>query len=167
MSWKTSTIHELKIIYEILIEKVILPTKSFGKTVVWLLISSFYGLLPIGIIFLLKWFNPSITYSFSNIVDEGILIFFCIALSSSVTVDYLFNTKKFPKWLDFILYGFPWFLVFIASIVFSQMAINRFSTDLNLDVEKLIDLQFFIIILTLIYVIIVKTIVFYTRKTQF
>jgi hypothetical protein len=140
--------------------------KAFLKSIFWLITGSFYGLLPLGIIFLIQYFNPSITYSIDTILTEGVLIFFCIAISASVMVDYIFVSKKLPKWVEFVLYGYPWALVFIASITYSQLIINNLSNQ-NILIDKFINMQFFVLVLTLIYVLIVKTIIFISNKVTY
>ncbi|PTB96461.1 hypothetical protein C9994_07255 [Marivirga lumbricoides] len=143
-----------------------MEAKSFYKTLFWLITGIFYGLLPIGIIFLLQYFNPSIQYSIDDILKEGILIFFCVAISASVMVDYIFVSKKLPKWIEFTLYGFPWALVVIASITYSQLVINNLSVT-NLLLDRFVHMQFFVLTLTLIYVLVVKTIIFISSKVNF
>lgn len=140
--------------------------KSFLKSVYWLITGSFYGLLPLGIIFILKLVDTSIPYSIDNIVNEGILIFFSVAISASVMVDYIFVPKKLPKWIEFILYGFPWALVFISSIVYSQLVINNITSS-NINLNNLILLEFFLLAMTLVYVLIVKTIIFLSLKMNY
>lgn len=140
--------------------------KAFFKSLYWLLTGIFYGLLPLGIIFILKLVDSSIPYNIDNIINEGILIFFSVAISASVMVDYIFVPKKLPKWIEFVLYGFPWGLVLISSIVYSQLVLNDF-TNSNLNLNNLILLEFFVLGMTLVYVLIVKTIIFLSSKMSY
>jgi hypothetical protein len=139
--------------------------KSFLKAVFWLLVSVFYGLLPLGIIFFQQLFDTSIVFTVDGVLKEGILIFFCVALSSSVMVDYIFTPKKLPKWIEFVMYGYPWILVSMASLVYSQSVITQSGDSINWNI--LIGLQFFIMLLTVIYTLIVKSIIFQSLKLAY
>jgi hypothetical protein len=139
--------------------------KGFLKSLYWLGLSVFYGLVPVGIAFFVKYIDNDFVFTFDYITENGLLIFFCIAISASVMVDYIFLNKKFPKWAEYILYAYPWFLVVISSILYSLLLLSqqgKASPDLN----KLLILQIIILIFTFIYTIIIKTIVFLNNKIK-
>lgn len=136
-------------------EKAILFFNSLGKTIFWLLISIVFGLSPLVISLLFKVFMPNIELSLTKIIEEGVIMFFCTALCSSVMLDYLLSHIKFSKYIEFIFYAFPFAILLCSGLIFGQL---YFHSNDNYDIKPLVTFQNFIIGTTFIYCLTLKMI---------
>ena len=133
--------------------------EQIGKTLYWLFFNIFYGLMPLIILFISNFLYNKTFDLEDDVLKKGILIFLSIALSGSVTIDYVFIEKKIAKWIENILYTYIMIIILFAGIIYSQLN-SLGDTNKNMDFDKLLSMQYIIIICTLGYTLFLKTVVF-------
>jgi len=130
------------------------------KTLTWLAINSFFGLAPLVIAGFLSIMKNSSGLSFTKIIEEGLILFFCAALCASAMVDYIMAEKKFEKIIEAIIYLAPSVLLFFTALVFTQL----FSSEITpLERQSLLVFQNITIGFSFLYVFIIKTVVFHSE----
>lgn len=79
--------------------------KAVGNTLTWFVINTIFGLLPI---FVLKS-GTIIGYKFNydEIVKDGVILFYCSAISASVLVDFLSSEFRLKKIYESLITGIP------------------------------------------------------------
>jgi len=135
-----------------------------GRACYWLIINTMFGLFPLIIALLLKIIITDTKLPFEQISEGGLLLFFCVAISASVMTDYLFSSINLPKTLDFIFYFIPFGLALVASVIFSQLFFLKDLSDQTTNL--LVVMQYIILLLTLMYCLTIKTIIFVRSKAN-
>ncbi|NET34617.1 MAG: hypothetical protein F6K19_21750 [Cyanothece sp. SIO1E1] len=135
--------------------------KSFLKALFWLLINWFFGLFTLIVSIFFQSFIPNVAVTMEKVIEEGVLLFFCVAISAAAMVDYIFVKPKFPKYIEFGFYACPFVCLVFSSLVFSQLFFHQ-NQSYNLD--KLITVQTIIIVLTVFYCLGLKTIIFVSES---
>ena len=135
--------------------------KSFYKAFFWLITNGFFGLFTLIVIIFFQLFIPDVSITMEKILEEGVLLFFCVAISASAMVDYIFIETKFPKYIEFGFYACPLVFLIFSSLVFSQLFFHQ-NQSYNLD--KLMGVQTIIMVLTGVYCLSLKTIVFFNES---
>jgi len=69
-------------------------------SVKWILLTSFVGLVQVVIHIMVAYFVVKVTFTPSNIINNGALISFCLALVSSIFFDAHFQKKHGNKLAD-------------------------------------------------------------------
>lgn len=67
--------------------------KNATKSLVWVLITFTFGLLQIGVIFLISKIDNDVVFDIFQIMEDGVVVFFSIAIVVSVTLDFVFDIK--------------------------------------------------------------------------
>jgi hypothetical protein len=126
---------------------------SFIKSISWLGLTLFFGLLQVWLILLDSSLTDK-TFPFDKFIQEGFLLFFATAIVSSVTIDYLL-LKKVSHWnsfdaIMFIVFPFIIILLCVALFYISYHQPSEIKLKLLYSIERNI------LIATLIYGVIVK-----------
>jgi hypothetical protein len=126
---------------------------SFTKSISWLGLTLFFGLLQIWLI----WLDSSLTgkpFPWNKFIQDGSLLFFATAIVSSVTIDYLL-LKKVSHWGSFDVFMF---VIFPSAIILLCVALFYISylQPSEINNKLLYPIEQSILIVTLIYGAIVK-----------
>jgi len=136
--------------------------KALLKSLYWLFTNTFFGLLSVILIFLIQTINPGNDYNYYKIVEEGVLLFFCVAMSASVIIDYIFISPRLPKYIEFILYFFPSICTIVSSVLFGQLF---FGESDNLNNNAIVLINVVTIFFTIVYCIVLKSIEYSQQLT--
>lgn len=135
--------------------------KSILNTFWWLINNSFFGLAPLIIASILYFVKGQSLANLSKMIDEGIILFFCAAICGSAMVDYTLCEKRFKKRNEYIINVSPYILLLVIGVIFSEL----FSSSISVvQRNKLILWQYVIIVISLIYVFIIKTVIFISEE---
>ncbi|EDN71118.1 membrane protein [Beggiatoa sp. PS] len=121
--------------------------KTSWKSVIWAIMTYFFGLLPFWLVYL---FMPSNSFNFAKFVIDGPLLLFATTLVSSITIEYLLSIKT-TKWYEVFL-----FVIFPFLILIYCVALFYIPDGKEIDIELLYSTQQGILIVTFIYSIVVK-----------
>lgn len=132
--------------------------KSFAQTIVWLVFNTVLGVVPLLIMIFIDvvLITMEIDY-YKEIVENGLILFLCVSVSGSVMVDHLFMKKRFSKSIEFLISAFPLILTIITSLTFTMLFF--YSDKLIFDKALLLNLQYFIVVLTIVYCLFMKTLI--------
>lgn len=144
-------------------QKIILLTGSVSKTLVWTLWNTLFGLAPLVTIFFIRSYSKSnswLTNEFimNQVIEEGIIMFFCVALMSGVSIDFILSKIKLHKYLTAFIVILTMSSLICVSLIFSSL---YFHPESEYDKQVLIDWQSFFIFLSGVFCLIFKTILFY------
>jgi hypothetical protein len=138
-------------------EKKSLLINSAVRSLHWVLINSLFGLSPIILGFGLSLIFLSISFSITEIIASGAVLFFCATITGSAMVDYILSDYRFSKIIDSNLYFIPLSIVFFAAVLFVQLS---FRPEAKPNIDILLKTQNFIIFVTFMYCFILKTVLF-------
>jgi hypothetical protein len=99
-------------------------------------------------------------YTPEAVLHEGILMFFCVAISGAVLVDYFIAKPNWHRIANFTVVLFPFVALFLASNIYSTIHFNK---EVHADFNALKSYQTVFIIGTALYCIAVKFAIF-TRE---
>lgn len=134
--------------------------KIIGCAMVWTGWAYIFGLMQIGLLYLASLVSP-IKFPITTILKDGSLFFFVTAMSATLMLDYLFSKIQIPNWINATLIAVP-FVLIILSVFLYGLFLN---TDIeNVRIEVIRPIEYAILSTTGIYSLVVKSIIFSTRK---
>ena len=134
--------------------------KAFLKAVLWIVLSSSFGLLQLWIVLLLSKFSHSaFSVSVTEAINEGVILFLLSGIVATTAIDYYFSPDlKFPKWVEGICFAlFPVIAMFLIVVAYSA---THSPTPTSLGDEKVFRWQLFCCGITVIYAVVVKYLTF-------
>jgi hypothetical protein len=131
-----------------------LSTKTVLRSFFWLILSVIFGQLQLWVI----WGNNEIgntpdIMTFEKIILQGYPLFFCTGITTSLGLDYYFETKIARRDEQIIYSLFP-FVVLLLGVFIGA---NMLGKDIkNINIHKLNFFHLWLVSLTGIYIITVK-----------
>jgi len=133
---------------------------AIWKSFFWFVLTLFFGLLQIWLILLINNFILTTELFFEKFIIDGALLFFSIAIVSSLTIDYHVFSRGIFNWKDFSVFMF--FLFPIAIVAFCVILfIVCYLTPEQIDFESVFHAEIVIVTITFFYTIVVKSFAFY------
>lgn len=135
-------------------------SKAFGKGVLWTIFTVIFGLLQLWYVIANDFVITSYNLDFNKIIMDGTLLFFTSAVVSAICTDYYLGKKcELHKIaVSFIYFIFP-LLVIICCIWLFSLNFSSYKNDI--DVEQITNIQISIIVMTLLYAVVTKAIMFF------
>jgi uncharacterized phage infection (PIP) family protein YhgE len=129
--------------------------KTSGKSALWAIGTSVFGLLQIWLAFVYSFYVTNNHFQFEKFVADGSLLFFATAIVSSITIDYLLSMKTpcCKPYQIFLFILFP-LLVLLCCVVLFYIPYDKDIKDI--EVGLLYSTQIGILIATFIYGLFVK-----------
>ena len=123
---------------------------------IWFGLTLFFGLFQIFLVWLISLLFPATPFSIEQICSDGGLLFFSMALISSLMIDYFLFRKAAQNFLQKLLFTFfPIVLFSICSVVFVMCHLQtQLKTPINTEITMII--QLFILFFTAIYAVLIK-----------
>ncbi|QYJ81808.1 hypothetical protein [Shewanella aegiceratis] len=135
-------------------------SKSFGKGLLWTCFTMIFGLLQLWIVLANGAVITSYNVDFNKIVLDGTLLFFTSAVVASICTDYYLGNKcKLNKIASSIIYFVYPVIVLICCIWLFSLNFSEHKN--NLDLAQITNIQITIIVMTIIYAITTKAIIFF------
>jgi hypothetical protein len=129
------------------------------KSITWFALTLFFGLSQILFVVLISLLSPGISFSIEQIFFDGGLLFFSIALISSLMVDSFLFRESVQDFRHKLLFAFfPIVLFSICSVVFVMCYLQtQLKTQIEIiDLEVAVIAQLLILFFTAIYAILLK-----------
>lgn len=129
--------------------------KRLFKTISWLVVSLFFGFLPLWV----KMVNSSIDFSkvfnFKDIVSDCSILYFCSAITVGVCTDFFYNStnrylllKDLKKVIGLPLFIFSWTIVITLNV--------SYMTEKNINITAMSIHTALVFIATIIYITLMK-----------
>ncbi|MEN8217112.1 MAG: hypothetical protein ABFS56_12240 [Pseudomonadota bacterium] len=133
---------------------------AIWKSFFWFVLTLFFGLFQIWLVLGINNLIPTNGLFFEKFIIEGALLFFSIAIVSSLTIDYHVFSRGIFNWKDFTVFMF--FLFPIAIVAFCVIVfIVCYLTPEKIDFDSVFNAEIGIFTITFLYSIIVKSVAFY------
>jgi len=135
-------------------------SKAFGKGLLWTFLTVIFGLLQLWFVIANDFVITNFNLNVSKIITDGTLLFFTSAVVSAICTDYyLGKNSELNKIASLFIYFIYPILVMVCCIwLFS---LNFSSYNESLDVEKIANIQISIIVMTILYAIVTKAIMYF------
>lgn len=127
---------------------------TIWKTVKWFIFTLIIGLLPILLSYGLSFIMPS-DMTFKKIIMDGGLLFFSLAIVSSMFADYYQSQEIFDikSLINSLIIGIP-FIVLITCIISFTLLYQK--TEEQVDFNILTGIQLVILFMSFLYTILIK-----------
>lgn len=130
--------------------------KSIIKTIIWLILSIFFGFMPLWTKLMNATIDTSKIFSLKSMLTDCSILYFCCAATIGVCADYFFNTTTkfiFLRELVNVLI-LPLFIFFWTIIV----AINVLSLpETNINITTVFVNTIVVAVSTIVYIILMKS----------
>jgi hypothetical protein len=139
--------------------------KSFLNSLIWILFTSFFGLIQVWFTIIVSYVRIDKIYSFSIALEDGSLLFFIMALVAAVTIDYFFSEEKgdYKKLETFVFFITP----MVISLLSTGLYVSLYTSDKDkLDIENFSKIQIGVIILAIIYAFSAKFLMFFKEDKE-
>lgn len=139
--------------------------KCIINSLIWVLFTSFFGLIQVWFTIIMSYVRIDKSYSFSIALEDGSLLFFIMALVAAVTIDYSFSRiEAIPKQIEtFIFFMTP----MTISLLSTGLYVSLYTSDKDqLNIENFSDVQIVVIILAIIYAFSAKFIMFFYKDNN-
>lgn len=138
--------------------------EAFSKTLLWLSLNSFFGLLSALIALFLNSINlETQQLTLNKILEEGVLIFFCISLCCSVIVDFLFTKHQLPNLIIGAIILIPSVMMLFGSLIFTELYFHK---GKNMNYKALFLYQNLIFLTSMLYCLSMKTYLFLKEEER-
>lgn len=127
---------------------------AFFKSLLWILLSIFFGMLQIWIVFGYENITSSKLLSNEKIILDGVLLFFITGIVSSIAIDFFLSKENYNRAIVGFLFVLYPFIVIITAVCIYCITINKVQRELNMDSLK--SLHIVLIAMTIIYTVITK-----------
>ena len=131
--------------------------KALKYTFFYVLINAFFGLAPLWLILDATLYNFKVNYE--EVIKEGMIMFFCIAIIGGISFDYSISGKQhkspIARYLTIIM---PLVALILVAINFVQLKINN--SVIESSIKNINTIQWYIVVATIIYCFVVKTFIF-------
>ncbi|MBV0934930.1 hypothetical protein [Marinobacterium weihaiense] len=133
--------------------------KGLVSSLFWLFLTVLFGLLQLWILLGYDQANSEFSLDLDKLLLDGVLLFFCCALVSSITIDYHFDkTIELPKWASGILFSFfPFVIVGLSIWLFTASYI--IPKD-KIELEFIGSVNYIILTMTCLYTVATKSLTF-------
>lgn len=137
--------------------------KAFIASLMWTLLTSLFGLTQVWVTIIVSYIRIDKSYSFSTAFQDGSLLFFVMALVTAITIDYNFSENlQIPQVLRSLVFTVTPLIIGILSI---GVYVSLYTADKGeVDHESMANIQIIIIILTLLYALGAKLIIFFNKE---
>lgn len=125
--------------------------KTLAHTFFWFFGNTIFGLLPILFGYYLSILDPIVSFSISEIFKQIIVPFYCISLSASAMIDFIFSNIDKNSKITYIYYTFPLLICALTIPLYQQFLLKK-----AIDDETIFNLHIVILLFSLIYCIITK-----------
>ncbi len=131
---------------------------NIGRSVSWFALTSFFGLLQLWILLFSNAILKKPIISYNQLLTDGFILFFIIAIVSTITIDFLLSKLNFSKFIvAFLFILYPMIIVIISSIVF---CIFFQKSKCEIDFNSLETIELTLLTMAIIYTLITKTLSF-------
>jgi hypothetical protein len=137
--------------------------KAISYAVYWTIAFSVFGFVQIVIIYIFTITEKNSCYDMSIVINNGFLLFFCLAMLTSVIIDTFID--KFPildNRIILFVFLFAFLLIIIVSVCFSRI----YLTANEQKSPEFVTLNIISLISTYIFAIFLKTIVKYKKLSK-
>jgi len=133
--------------------------KSFFTTIIWIFSTLIFGLLQLWIAIAVCFVNTNTCESYKQLFFDESPLFFISAIVSAICVDFWFSKLELPKLIVGVFFFFYPLVLIAFSIIlyFLQHAQNKGNYCI---------LAFFLYGMTLLYILICKTITYYKEDQE-
>ena len=132
---------------------------AIWKSFFWFMLTLFFGLFQIWLVLGINNLIPTNELFFEKFIIDGALLFFSIAIVSSLTIDYHVFSRGIFNWNDFTLFMFlifPIAIVFLCALFFTACHLRAEDIDINIVFYT----EIAIFTITFLYTIVVKSFTF-------
>lgn len=138
--------------------------KVFLNSLIWILFTSFFGLIQVWFTIIVSYVRIDKSYSFSIALEDGSLLFFIMALVAAVTIDYFFSEEKgdYKKLETFVFFITP----MVISLLSTGLYVSLYTDENKINIENFSDVQIGVIILAIIYAFSAKLIMFFYKENK-
>lgn len=108
-------------------EKIKIIMVSAWNSLIWVLFTSFFGLIQVWATMMISYIRTDKNYSFLTAIQEGDLLFFIMALVAAITIDFYFseNLNVSNKLIAFIFILTPILISVFSIILYSLFYIDK------------------------------------------
>jgi len=126
-----------------------------GKSGIWFVLTLFVGLYQTWIKFITTLVDKETSFLFDTFITDGVLLFFCMVLISSLTIDYHFFRKTFHSELvnNTVFLFVPLFVCICCVVVFCAC---YYLPESRIDIYAVTIGELIILLLTAIYAVMIK-----------
>ncbi|MGB0385124.1 MAG: hypothetical protein ACPGWR_09900 [Ardenticatenaceae bacterium] len=137
--------------------------KAVIASLMWTLLTSLFGLTQVWVTIVVSYVRIDKSYSFWAAFQDGSLLFFVMALVTAITIDYNFSENlQIPQALRSLVFTVTPLIIGILSI---GVYVSLYTADEGqLDYESLANIQIIIIILTWLYALGAKFLIFFNKE---
>jgi len=126
-----------------------------GKSGIWFVLTLFFGLYQTWIKFITTLMDKETSFLFKTFITDGVLLFFCMVLISSLTIDYHFFRKTFhSEFVNNILFLLIPLIVCIFCVVVFLAC--YYLPESRIDIYVVTIGEFIILLITAIYAVMIK-----------
>jgi hypothetical protein len=136
---------------------------AIWKSFWWFILTLFFGLLQIWFIAGEDFFRTTNLYPFEKFVTDGALLFFCVTVISSLTMDYIIFSRGIFSWKKngYTIFAFVIFPGAILGICIYMFGLCYPIPTKELDIDAIFKAEMTIFMITFIYAIVIKSLAFY------
>jgi hypothetical protein len=117
----------------------------------WALLNTLFGLTPLWFILSGKLFKIQIEYQ--DIIKDGVIAFFCIAIVASVLIDFLISKLSYTKIVQLVIYVTPFILAGVVYVLFTKCQSTQATKEVIIMFKKL---QMHIVWVSILYCLTIK-----------
>lgn len=122
--------------------------RSFFKTIFWLILIIFLGLIQVWIMILQKYIDNEVQ-DFTKFIIDGYFIFFIISIAASFVIDeIMLSNNSFSKTELFLFIFYPSLLILVSTILHLTCQLHNYTTP-----ENALKVHVILYFMTLIYII--------------
>lgn len=134
--------------------------KALFHSFIYISVNAFFGLAPLWIIFQATLY--ALQFDYKDVLREGMIMFFCIAIIGSISFDYsISKVKHKDDILKYIAITAPLFLLVFVAINFMQL---HYQKNVNYNFKTINILQWLLVCITIAYCFIFKTFMFINEE---
>lgn len=129
------------------------------KGMIWTLLTAMFGLIPVWLTFGISIITKNRDYSLSQAVQDGSLLFFVMAITTAITVDYYFSKDiDISGWVNKIMFTmYPFVIGIVITYLYSTLYLV---SQPEIHVGIVSQIQYLLIAATLLYATIAKYVMF-------
>lgn len=133
------------------------------KGMVWTLLTAMFGLIPIWLTFGISIITKNRDYNFSQAVQDGSLLFFVMAITTAITVDYYFSKDiDISGWVNKIMFTmYPFVIGIVITYLYSTLYLVSQS---EIHVGIVSQIQYSLIGTTILYAMLAKSLMFFDEE---
>jgi vacuolar-type H+-ATPase subunit I/STV1 len=131
----------------------------------WTFLTTFLGLIQVWITMVISYLLKNKEYNLRVALEEGSLLFFIMAVTIAITIDYHFSENiHLPQWIRSVMFTL---LPFLIGILVTALYSTLYIADENeLNQSAFIATQSFLIGLTILYAFIAKLLIFLYEESN-